>query len=107
MIERLPGPAPTGAPPQGRGRAQGEDEGRDLRAEYGIPAPLRPRGEAAKALTQDAGCTARRWVVEGPPRGMPRVRRGLIRGHTPRRTDLGGLPVACADLTSRQAGLLG
>jgi hypothetical protein len=38
---------------------------------------------------------------------MPRCRRVRSRGDQHGRTSLGCLPVACADITERQAGLLG
>jgi hypothetical protein len=40
------------------------DEVRDWRTEFACTAHLRARGEEAKALKQEAGYQARRWVVE-------------------------------------------
>ena len=77
-IER---PPPTLAPPQGMCLDKGgdDDEVRELLTEFGFTAHIRARGEAAKALTQEAGFKARRWVVERTHRWMTRFRRGLIR----------------------------
>jgi putative transposase len=102
-------PAPTPATPQGRCLAKGDDddEVRDVRAAFGFTAHLRGRGEEAKALKQDIGFRARRWVVERTHRGMNRVRRVRIRWDKHVRNDLGCLHVACAYITSRQSGLLG
>jgi putative transposase len=80
---------------------------RDLRAELGFTAHSRARGEEAKALTQEAGFTARRWVVERTHSWMNRVRRILIRWDKKVRNYLGFLHVACALLTYQQSGLLG
>lgn len=102
-------PAPTPATPQGIGLDKGDDddEVRDLLAEFGFTAHIRARGEEAKALKQDAGCRARRWVVERTHSGMNRFRRGLIRGDKNVRNSLGVLHLACASITYRQSGLLG
>jgi hypothetical protein len=102
-------PTPPPAPPPGLGLDQGEDDDdvRELRADCGGPAPSRARGEEAKALTQEAGVRARRWVVERPPSGRNRVRRVLIRGDKKVRNEIALLPMACASMTDRQAGLLG
>ena len=66
-----------------------DDEGRDLLAEFGFTVHIRARGEEAKALQQDAGFRARRWVVERTHRGMNRFRRVLSRWHKQVRNDLG------------------
>ena len=110
-IARLPvqPPAPTPAMAHGRCLDQGEadDAGRAVRAECGCTAPIRARGEEAKALQQDAGFRARRGVVERPPRGLHRFRRVLLCGDKHVRHELGFLHWVCADSTYRQAGLLG
>jgi putative transposase len=56
-----------------------DDEVREVLDEFGCTAPLRARGEEAQALQQEAGCKARRWVVERTQRWMKRFRRVLIR----------------------------
>ena len=101
--------APTPATPQGLDldKSDDDDEVRDLRAAFGCTAHLRARGEEAKALKQDAGVRARRWVVERTPSGMNRFRRVLIRWDKTVRNYLGCLHFACADLPSRPSGLLG
>ena len=59
-------PEPTPESPQGMCLDKGydDDEVRDLMAEFGFTAHVRARGEEAKALKQEAGFKARRWVVE-------------------------------------------
>jgi putative transposase len=110
-IERIPlaRPEPTPAKPQGMCLDKGydSDEVRERLREVGVTAHIRARGEEAKRLKQDAGFRARRWVVERTPSWMHRFRRVLIRWDTKVRTYLGCLPVACASITYRQAGLLG
>jgi transposase len=82
-LERIPveRPEPTPDTPQGMGLDTGDDddEVRELLAECGVTAHLRARGEEAKALKQEAGFKARRWVVERTPSWMNRFRRLLIR----------------------------
>lgn len=110
-IGRLPvaRPAPTSAQPQGRCLETGDDNdaGRDLRAEVGCTAPIHTRGEEATALTQEAGITAQRWVVERTQRGRPRVRRLLIHWDQTVRHALGWWPWAYAWMTYQQSGILG
>ena len=102
-------PAPTPATPQGMcvDKGNDDDEVRDLLAACGFTAHIRARGEAAQALKQDAGCRARRWVVERTPRWMNRFRRVLIRWDKKVRNYLGFLHLACASITYRQSDLLG
>ena len=106
LIER---PTPTPAQPQGMCLANGDDddEGRERLAEFGFTAHIRARGEEAKALTQEAGFKARRWVVERTHRGMNRFRRVLIRWDKNVGNALALLHRACASMTYRQADLLG
>jgi putative transposase len=110
-IESIPvkRPAPTPAMPQGMCLDKGydDDEVRDLLAEFGFTAHIRARGEEAKALKQDAGFRARRWVVERTHSWMNRFRRVLIRWDKKVCNYLGFLHVVCAYITYRQAGLLG
>ena len=77
-IER---PTPTLAQPQGMCLDKGDDddEVRELLTEFGFTAHIRARGEEAKALKQEAGFKARRWVVERTHSWMNRFRRVLIR----------------------------
>ena len=102
-------PAPTADTPQGMCLDQGDDddEVRDLLAEFGFTAPILARGEEAKALKQEAGDKARRWVVERTHSWMNRFRRVLIRWDKKVRHYLGFLHLACAYITYRQSGLLG
>lgn len=102
-------PAPTPDTPQGLWLEKGydDDEVRDLLEEFGCTAPIRARGAAAKALQEEAGFKARRWVGERTHSWLHRFRRVLIRGDTKVRNYLGFLPLVCASITYRQAGLLG
>ena len=110
-IESIPvkRPAPTPATPQGMCLDKGydDDEVRDLLAEFGFTAHIRARGEEAKALKQDAGFRARRWVVERTHSWMNRFRRVLIRWDKKVCNYLGFLHLACAYITYKQSGLLG
>jgi len=110
-IESIPveRPEPTADKPQGMCLDKGDDydEVRDLLTEFGFTAHIRARGEEAKALKQDAGFKARRWVVERAHRWMNRFRRVLIRWDKKVRNYLAFLHLACAYITFRQSGLLG
>jgi putative transposase len=102
-------PEPSSATPPGLCLDKGDDddEVRDLLAEFGFTAHIRARGEEAKALKQEAGFKARRWVVERTPSWMHRFRRILIRWDKKVRNYLGFLHLACALITYKQSGLLG
>ena len=102
-------PTPTPAQPQGICLDKGYDydEVRELLAEFGFTAHIRARGEEAKALKQEAGFKARRWVVERTHSWMTRFRRVLIRWEKNVRNYLAFLHRACAYITYKQAGLLG
>jgi putative transposase len=104
-IER---PTPTPAQPQAICLDKGydDDEVREVLAAFGFTAHIRARGEEAKALKQEAGFKARRWVVERTHRWMNRFRRVLIRWDKNVRNDLAFLHLACAYMTYGQAGLL-
>jgi transposase len=110
-IESIPiaRPEPTADHPQGMCWDKGYDydEVRDLLTEFGFTAHIRARGEEAKALKQEAGFKARRWVVERTHSWMNRFRRVLIRWDKNVRNYLGFLHLACAFITYRQSGLLG
>jgi len=100
---------PTPEQPQGMCLDKGYDyaEVRDLLAEFGFTAHIRARGEEAKALKEEAGFKARRWVVERTHSWMNRFRRVLIRWDKKGRNYLGFLHLACAYITYRQTSLLG
>ena len=102
-------PTPTPEQPQGMCLDKGYDydEVRELLVEFGFTAHIRARGEEAKALKQEAGFKARRWVVERTHSWMNRFRRVLIRWDKKVRNYLAFLHMACAYITYRQAGLLG
>jgi hypothetical protein len=93
-IESIPVKRPQSTPdtPQGMCLAKGDDYEavRALLAEFGFTAHIRARGEEAKALQQETGFRARRWVVERTPQ---QVLEGIGRGLP---TDLGQLPAVLA-----------
>ena len=105
-IER---PTPTPAQPQGMCLDKGYDydQVRELLTAFGFTAHIRTRGEEAKALKQEAGFKARRWVVERTHSWMNRFRRVLIRWDKKVCNYLAFLHMACAYITYRQADLLG
>jgi len=102
-------PDPPPDAPQGLCLDKGYDydEVRDLLEELGCTAHIRARGEEAKALKEDAGFKARRWVVERTHSWMNRFRRVLIRWDKKVCNYLGFLHLACAYITYKRSGLLG
>src|SRR5262245_38874680 len=102
-------PEPTLEQPQGMCVDKGydDDEVRELRTDFGFTAHIRAREEEAKALQQEAGYKARRWVVERIHSWMNRFRRELIRWDKKLDNYLAFLHLACAYMTYRQSGLLG
>lgn len=82
-------------------------EVRAILAEFGFTAHIRARGEEAKALAQDAGQRARRWVVERSHSWMNRFRRILVRWEKKSAHYLAFLHFACALIAFRAAGLFG
>jgi transposase len=85
---------------------------RDLLSAFGFTAHIRSRGEGArveeaKAIEQETGYRARRWVVERTHSWMNRFRRLLIRWDKKAQNYLAFLHLACAYITYKQAGLLG
>ena len=105
-VERLE-PSPATPPGMCLDKGADDDAVRELLAEFGFTAHIRARGEEAKALKQEAGFKARRWVVERTHRWMHRFRRIVIRWDQKVRNYLGFLPLACAYITYKQSGLLG
>ena len=101
-------PEPTPERLQGMSLDKGYDfdEVRDLLAEFGFTAHIRARGEEAKALKQEAGYKARRWVVERTHSWMNRFRRILTRWDKKSRNYLAFLHLACAYITYKQSGIL-
>jgi len=106
VVER---PGPSAARPQGMCLDKGYDyaEVRAILAEFGFTAHIRARGEEAKALAQDAGQRARRWVVERSHSWMNRFRRILVRWEKKSAHYLAFLHFACALIAFRAAGLFG
>ena len=106
IIER---PEPTEAHPQGMCLDKGYDynEVRDILCEFGFTAHIRPRGEEAKAIKQEAGFKARRWVVERSHSWMNRFRRLLVRWDKKPDNYLGFLHFACGLIAFRSARIVG
>jgi putative transposase len=106
MIAR---PQPAAATPQGMCLDKGYDyeEVRQILAAFGFTPHIRCRGEEAKALQDEPGFKARRWVVERTHSWMNRFRRLLIRWEKKEKTYLAMLHFACALITYQKTGLLG
>lgn len=87
----------------------GDDDAevRDILHKFGVTAPIRARGEAAKAIAHEAGDKARRWVVERTQSWMHRFRRLLVRWEKKAEHHLAFLHFACALIAFRAAGLFG
>lgn len=102
-------PKPTRARPQGMCLDKGYDYGevRELLAEFGFTAHIRPRGEDAAAIERRAGSKARRWVVERTHSWLNRFRGLLIRWCKKPANFLANLHFALALITYRAAGLTG
>jgi putative transposase len=102
-------PAPTPEQPQGMCLDAGYDydEVYATLQEFGFTAHVRPRGEEAKAIQQEAGFKARRWVVERAHSWMNRFRRLLIRWEKKPENYLAFLHFACGLIAFRAAGLFG
>jgi putative transposase len=102
-------PEPTESKPQGMCLDKGYDydDARDLVRGFAFTAHVRARGEEAKAMKQEAGYKARRWVVERTHSWMNRFRRILIRWEKKVENYFGMLHLVCAFITYRCSGLLG
>ena len=102
-------PRPTKNRPQGMCLDKGYDytEVRETLRECGFTAHIRTRGEEAQGLKRQAGCKARRWVVERTHSWMNRFRRVLIRWDKQVDNYLAFLHFACALIAFRAAGLFG
>ena len=102
-------PEPTPGQPQGMCLDKGYDfdEVRRTLEEFGFTAHIRSRGEEAKAIKQEAGFRARRWVVERTHGWLNRFRRILVRWDKSPENYIAFLHFACALIAFRAAGLLG
>ena len=100
-------PPATAGLPQGVCLGKGYDyrEVRSVVQEFGFTAHIRSRGEEARAIRQEAGFRARRWVVERTHSWMNRFRRILVRWEKLAGTYLAMLHLACALITWRAVGL--
>ena len=96
-------PDPTRKEPQNLCLDKGYDydEVRDLIAEFGYTAHIRSRGEEAKALKEELGFKARRWVVERTHSWMNRFRRILVRWEKKAENYIGMIHLVCAIITIR------
>lgn len=96
-------PEPTREEPQNLCLDKGYDydEVRDLIAEFGYTAHIRSRGEEAKALKEELGFKARRWVVERTHSWMNRFRRILVRWEKKAENYIGMIHLVCAIITIR------
>jgi putative transposase len=83
------------------------DEVRQILAEFGFRAHIRPRGEEAQAIKRQAGFKARRWVVQRAHSWMNRFRRLLVRWDKKPENYLAFLHFACGLIAFRAAGLFG
>jgi putative transposase len=106
VVER---PEPSEERPQGMCLHKGYDydEVREVLAEFGFTAHIRPRGEEAKELAREGGKRARRWVVERSHSWMKRFRRILVRWEKKPQHYLAFLHFACGLIAFRAAGLFG
>ena len=102
-------PEPTDEEPQGMCLDKGYDyqEVRDTLKEFGFTAHIRSRGEEAKALKNEAGFRARRWVVERTHSWMNRFRRILIRWEKKAENYAAFIHFACALIAFRASALFG
>ena len=102
-------PEPTLEQPQGMCLDKGYDfdEVRRTLEEFGFTAHIRSRGEEAKAIKQEAGFKARRWVVERTHGWLNRFRRILVRWDKSPQNYIAFLHFACALIAFRAAGFLG
>jgi len=102
-------PEPSEEQPQGVCMDKGYDyaEVHDTLSEFGFTAHIRARGEEARALKEEAGFKARRWVVERAHSWMNRFRRLLIRWDKQPANYLAFVHFACGLIAFRAAGLFG
>jgi putative transposase len=105
----VPRPEPSEEQPQGLCLDKGYDYGevRATLSEFGFTAHIQARGEEAKAIQQEAGFKARRWVVERTHSWMNRFRRVLIRWDKKPANYLAFVHFACGLIAFRAAGLFG
>jgi transposase len=102
-------PVPTVERPQGMCMDKGYDYEvvRETVKESGFTPHIRARGEEAKAIKNEAGFKARRWVVERTHSWMNRFRRLLIRWEKKPENYLALLHLVAGIIAYRAAGLFG
>ena len=105
-LQVAPPPAAAGKRP-GLCLDKGYDyqEVRAVVEELGFTPHIRSRGEEARAIRQEAGFRARRWVVERTHSWMNRFRRILVRWEKRADTYLSMLHLACGLITWRSVDL--
>ncbi len=105
----VPRPAPTKERPQGLCLDKGYDypEIRAIVESFGMVPHIRTRGEERKALREEEGFKARRWVVERTHSWMNRFRSVLIRWSKKPENHLAMLHFVCGMIAYRAAGLFG
>ncbi|MDR3159443.1 MAG: transposase [Zoogloeaceae bacterium] len=83
------------------------DEARDIAKAFGVTARIRARGEETRAIKQEAGFKARRWVVERTHHSrMNRFRRILAHRERLPQTFIAMPRLACGIITWRATGLM-
>ena len=104
----VPRPVPTEEEKQGMCMDKGYDYAEIylLLVEFGFTAHIRARGEEAKAIAEEAGFKARRWVVERTHSWMNRFRRLLVRWEKKPENYIALLHLACAFIAFKQSDLL-
>lgn len=102
-------PEPTRQKPQGLCLDKGYDYDpvRQILVEFGFTAHIHSRGEEAKAIKQQAGFKARRWVCERTHSWFNRFRRILIRWEKKPENYIALLHLVCAIIAFRAAELIG
>jgi transposase len=102
-------PKPTRKKPQHLflDKAYVGDSVQEVVQEFGYTAHVPPRGPQAQEIKRRTRHKVRRWVVERTHRWMNRFRRILIRWEKKPENYFALLPLVCALITYRAAGLLG
>ena len=110
-IESIPvkRPKPSKRQPQGMCLDKGYDydDVRSTLKEFAFTAHIRARREEAKAIKEEAGFKARRWVCERTHSWINRFRRLLIRWEKKPENYIGLLHLVCGIIAFRCAGLFG
>lgn len=105
----VPRPAPAEGAPQGLclDKAYDFPEVRGIVALFGFTPHIRARGEEKKAIREEPGFKARRWVVERTHSWMNRFRGVKTRWSKKPENYLAMLHLVCGLIACRSAGLFG